>query len=189
MGGIGAVGDIGCYSLDMVLNALGYPKPLTVSGYMSDYFGKSPVYNPGTFDRFGVDDFAAAFVRLEGDIVLDFRISWAMHAETAGDTYILGTDAALKIPSDDCWNSSVGPLTIYRDEAGQHVKTIIPKIFGASEFDDLFYNKISSFVNAVRSGGPAPIPSSQILINQAIIDGIVKSAKLGREIQIERPEI
>ena len=35
-GGIGALGDIGCYSLDMVLNAIGYPKPLTVSGYASD---------------------------------------------------------------------------------------------------------------------------------------------------------
>ena len=29
-GVIGAMGDIGCYSLDMVLNAIGYPKPLTV---------------------------------------------------------------------------------------------------------------------------------------------------------------
>ena len=29
-GGIGALGDIGCYSLDMLLNAIGYPKPLTV---------------------------------------------------------------------------------------------------------------------------------------------------------------
>ena len=30
--GIGALGDIGCYSLDMVLNAIGYPRPLTVIG-------------------------------------------------------------------------------------------------------------------------------------------------------------
>ena len=30
--GIGALADIGCYSLDMVLNAIGYPKPLTVTG-------------------------------------------------------------------------------------------------------------------------------------------------------------
>ena len=41
-GGIGALGDIGCYSLDMVLNAIGYPKPLTVSGYTSDFFGTRP---------------------------------------------------------------------------------------------------------------------------------------------------
>ena len=42
--GLGALADIGCYSLDMVLNAVGYPKPLTVTGYVSDYFGKNPEY-------------------------------------------------------------------------------------------------------------------------------------------------
>ena len=44
--GLGALGDIGCYSLDMVLNAIGYPKPLTVSGYKSDFFGTRPSYYP-----------------------------------------------------------------------------------------------------------------------------------------------
>ena len=37
--GLGALADIGCYSLDLVLNALGNPKPLTVSGYKSAFFG------------------------------------------------------------------------------------------------------------------------------------------------------
>ena len=40
--GLGALGDIGCYSLDMVLNAVGNPKPLTVSGYKSNFFGTDP---------------------------------------------------------------------------------------------------------------------------------------------------
>ena len=40
--------------------------------------------------RFCVDDFAAAFVRLEGGIILDFRIAWAMHVDTPGDTIIYG---------------------------------------------------------------------------------------------------
>jgi len=35
-GAIGAVGDIGCYSLDLVLNALGYPKPRAVTGKPTD---------------------------------------------------------------------------------------------------------------------------------------------------------
>ena len=43
--GVGALGDIGCYSLDMVLNAIGYPKPLTVTGYTSGFFGGNPKYN------------------------------------------------------------------------------------------------------------------------------------------------
>ena len=54
---------------------------------------------------------------------------------------------------------------------------------------DNFYNKVRSFLDAIKEGGTAPVPSSQILYNQAIIDGIVKSAKLGHEIDIDIPEI
>ena len=188
--GIGALADIGCYSLDMVLNAVGYPKPLTVSGYTSAFFGKDPVTFPGHpeyADLFSVDDFAAAFVRLEGGIILDFRISWAMNLDTPGDTIILGTKAGLRIPSTECWNGSIGgPLKIYRTIAGSDVETIVPE---RDNNEDNFYNKIRLFIDAVKEGGSAPVPSSQIIYNQAIIDGISRSAKCGREVTVEIPEI
>ena len=188
-GGIGAMGDIGCYSLDMLLNAVGYPKPLTVTGYTSDFFGKDPATYPGHpeyAEVFGVDDFAAGFVRLEGGIMLDFRISWAMHMDTAGDALILGTKGGLRIPSTDCWNGDFDkPLKIYKTIAGTHTCTEIP----LEPSGDLFYKKLRSFVDAVKDGGTATVPSSQILYNQAIIDGIVKSNALGHEIEIEIPEI
>ncbi len=188
--GIGALADIGCYSLDMVLNAVGYPKPLTVSGYTSAFFGKDPVTFPGHpeyAELFGVDDFAAAFVRLEGGIILDFRISWAMNLDTPGDTIILGTKAGLRIPSTECWNGSIGgPLKIYRTIAGSDVETVVPERTTA---EDNFYSKIRLFVDAVKEGGSAPVPSSQIIYNQAIIDGISRSAKCGREVTVEIPEI
>lgn len=188
--GIGALGDIGCYSLDMVLNAIGYPKPLTVTGYKSDFFGKDPATypdHPEYADAFGVDDFAAAFIRLEGGIILDFRIAWAMNIDTPGDTIILGTKGGLRIPSTNCWNGTVGgPMTLYHEVCGEQTETIIPII---KDDSDLFYEKIRSFLDAVKNGTPAPVPSSQILYNQAIIDGIAKSAALGREIEIEIPEV
>ena len=187
--GLGALGDIGCYSLDMVLNAIGYPKPLTVSGYKSDFFGKSTKYSnkPEYADIFGVDDFAAGFVRLEGGIILDFRIAWAMHLDTSGDTIILGKNGGLRIPSTECWNGSIGgPMTIYHDVAGKQVETVIPEL--DNPYDN-FYLKIRSFLDASMNGGEPPVPSSQIIYNQAIIDGIAKSAELGREIEIEIPEI
>ena len=188
-GGIGAMGDIGCYSLDMLLNAVGYPKPLTVTGYTSDFFGKDPATYPGHpeyAEVFGVDDFAAGFVRLEGGIMLDFRISWAMHMDTAGDALILGTKGGLRIPSTDCWNGDFDkPLKIYKTIAGTHTCTEIP----LEPSGDLFYKKLRSFIDAVKDGGTATVPSSQILYNQAIIDGIVKSNALGHEIEIEIPEI
>ena len=39
------------------------------------------------------------------------------------------------------------------------------------------------------AGGTATIPTSEIIYNQAIIDGIVKSNAVGHEIAIEIPEI
>ena len=192
--GIGALGDIGCYSLDMVLNAIGYPKPLTVSGYKSAFFGKDPNYppyvkagHPEYAEKFGVDDFAAAFVRLEGGIILDFRIAWAMNLDTPGDTIIMGTKASLRIPSTECWNGSVGgPMTLYHNVCGEPTKTEIPII---SMKENLFELKVRTFLDAIKEGTAAPVPSSQILYNQAIIDGIAKSAEAGREIEIEIPEI
>ena len=189
--GIGALGDIGCYSLDMVLNALGYPKPITITGYKSAYFGTDPNYyydHPENAAVFGVDDFAAAFIRLEDDIILDFRISWAMHMNTPGDTIIMGTKGSLRIPSTDCWNGTVGgPMTIYTEVAGQQTQYQIPilplKGLGRVE------RKVRSFLDAILTGGTSPVPTSQILINQAIIDGIAKSAELGHEIKVEIPEI
>ena len=188
-GAIGAVGDIGSYSLDMLLHAVGDPKPLTVSGYTSDFFGKNPATypeHPEYAEAFAVDDFAAAFIRLEGGIILDFRISWAMHMDTCVDALILGTKGGLRIPSTECWNGSFDkPLKIYKRVAGSNVEIEIP----LKEDKDLFYKKCRSFIDAVREDGEATVPSSQILYNQAIIDGIVKSAKLGKEIEIEIPEI
>ena len=190
-GGIGALGDIGCYSLDMVLNAVGYPKPLTVTGYTSDFFGKDPACYPNHPEyakTFGVDDFAAGFVRLEGGIILDFRIAWAMNIDTPGDTIILGTKGGLRIPSTDCWNGSVGGnMKIYKEIAGTQTETVIPIL--DSNFGALFDKKIRSFLDAVKYGDPVAVPSEQIIYNQAIIDGINRSAACGHEVTIEIPEI
>ena len=180
---VGAVGDIGCYGLDFALNSIGYPKPLSVSAYTSDFFGKDPGYypdHPEYAEKFGVDDFAAGFIRLEGGIVLDFKISWAMHMDTMGDAIILGTKGGLRIPSTQCWNGEFdSPMTIYKTVAGKQISYQVP----LEPMGELFYNKIRSFLDAIRTNGTAPVPTEQIIYNQAIIDGIVKSAELGKEIE------
>ncbi|MBP5609948.1 MAG: Gfo/Idh/MocA family oxidoreductase [Clostridia bacterium] len=192
--GLGALGDIGCYSLDCVLNAIGYPKPLTVTGYKSDFFGKDPNYShylkvghPEYAKKFSVDDFAAAFIRLEGGIIVDFRIAWAMNLDTSGDSIIMGTKGSLRIPSTECWNGSFDkPLKIYHEVAGAQVCTEIPLI--ERKFD-LFDMKIRSFLDASKNGTPSPVPTSQIIYNQAILDGIAKSAEAGKEVEISIPKI
>ena len=194
--GVGALADIGCYSLDMVLNAIGYPKPLTVTGFKTDYFGKNPktycnAEHPDMIaSKFGVDDFAGGFIRLEGGIYLDFRISWAMNINTPGDTIILGTEGGLRIPSTGCWNGSTGgPMTIYKTVAGQQTEEVIQVLKDDEKNGTLWQRKIFAFIDAIQGNKPAPTPTSQIIINQAIINGIVDSAELGHEVEITIPEI
>lgn len=189
LAGAGAMADIGCYSLDMALNALGNPKPLTVSAYTSNHFGTNPKYHKEAAS-FDVEDFGVAMIRLEHDIVLNYKISWAMHMDTLGATMFLGSEGGLKVtsagsgPWSGVWDGSVGSMTLYHDVMEQHVQSTIPII---EHRLDLFAEKVRDFVAAIRDNRPAPIPGEQILYNQAIIDGVLRSAASKREVTIELP--
>ena len=184
--GVGCLADIGCYALDFALNSIGYPKPLTVSATACNYFGTNPKYHPDAKD-FNVDDFSAAFIRLEGGITLDFRMSWAMHMDTTGDFIFLGTDAGLKVKQPTlgtwggAWDGPIGEVKLMHDIFDKHTETVIP-LDEARE--NLFEKKVRSFVEAVLYNKPAPIPTSEIVYNQAIIDGIRRSVELGKEVDI-----
>ncbi len=187
--GAGAMADIGCYSLDMAMNALGYPKPLTVSAFTSNYFGTNPLYHRDAA-KFEVEDFGVAMVRFEGDIVMNFKVSWAMHMDTLGDTLFLGTQGGLKVkpfgkgPWSGMWDGKVGSIELFHDIQGHHTESPIP----IQEHNiDLFAEKVKDFVRAVAEGNPAPIPGEQIVRNQAVIDGILRSSATGREVEIHIP--
>ncbi|MFK7696056.1 Gfo/Idh/MocA family protein [Paenibacillus sp. HJGM_3] len=189
LAGAGAMADIGCYSLDMALNTLGYPRPLTVSAYTSNHFGRNPLYHPEA-SRFEVEDFGVALVRFENDLVLQFKISWAMHMDTLGATMFLGSEAGLKVtpfgtgPWSGVWDGKIGAMTLFHDEFGGHTQTEVPLIQHSL---NLFDEKVRDFAEAVRDGRPAPIPGEQILIQQAIIDGVLRSAESRREVSVELP--
>ncbi len=187
LAGSGAIADIGCYALDMVLDALDHPRPLTVSAYTSNYFGTSPKYHPD-WARFEVEDFGVALVRLEGGITLNFKVSWAMHMDSLGATMFLGTDAGLKVgpAGSGAWDGTISSCTLYHDLLGHHTASPIPL---QNHNVRIFYEKVRAFVVAIQEGKPAPIPGEQILRNQAIIDGILRSSAEGREVAIEIPEI
>jgi predicted dehydrogenase len=174
----------------MVLNTIGYPKPLTVSAVAYDHFGKNPKYtSPKDAARFCVDDFCGAFIRLETGITLDFRMSWAMHMDSTGSTIFLGTDAGLKVePSysgnalwGGAWDGSCGDVTLFHDVLGVPTHTPIPM---QDMREDRFFLKCRSFVDAITGGLPSPVPTKEIIYNQAIIDGIIRSCECGHEVEV-----
>ena len=197
LAGVGCLADIGCYGLDMALNAVGYRKPVTVSAYASDYFGKNPKYYDPVKGggEFTVDDFTCALIRFEDGLVLDFRMSWAMHMDTMGDTLFLGTEGGLKVKSPNpevnwggAWDGGVGDIYLYRDIDGNQVEVKIPKKVEDNK-KGFFFLKCKDFCDAIRNGGESPIPWQEIIYNQAIIDGIIRSSALKREVEVNIPEI
>ncbi len=190
--GVGCLADIGCYGLDMALNSVGYRKPVTVSAFASDKFGKNPKYHPEA-DKFEVDDLTAALIRFEDGLVMDFRMSWAMHMDTMGDTLFLGTEAGLKVKSPHpetnwggAWDGTIGDVYLYQDIQGNQTETKIPLKPNAN---NRFYLKCRAFCDAILNNGPAPIPWEEIIYNQAIIDGILRSSQCGHEVEVVIPEI
>ena len=193
LAGVGALADIGCYSLDMVLSAVGYPKPLTVSACAFNKFGTNPKYH-NEYDKFDVDDHSVALIRLEGGIALDFRMSWAMHMDSMGDTMFFGTDAGLKVkPAGNfgggwggAWDGTIGPIFMYSDVNGQLCETSVPL---RTPSDDNFYHKVKAFCEAIKNKTGAPIPTIESVYNQAIIDGIYRSSQANKEVEIKIPKL
>ena len=108
-----------------------------------------------------------------------------MNIDTPGDTIFLGTKGGLRVPSTDCWNGTLNkPMTIYHEVAGEQVETVVPLKADINLWDA----KIRSFLDACKEGGKAPVPSADIIYNQAILDGIAKSNAVGHEIEIVIPE-
>jgi predicted dehydrogenase len=85
-------------------------------------------------------------------------------------------------PWAGAWDGRVGSITLYHDEFGRQTQTEIPII---QHQINLFHEKVRDFAEAVRDGKPAPIPGEQILIQQAIIDGVLRSAEAKREVEID----
>ena len=191
--GFGCLGDIGCYSIDECLHAIKYPKPLTVSAIATNYFGKNPKYwqDAANFD---VDDFSVALVRMEGDVTFVFKQSWAMHADSLGDTLWLGTEGAIKILNGHDELRRPSRVLYYTDVNGNFVDSYVLPDRPMLPYDnegpmDMWWGKMRAFVDAVKTNGPAPVPGEEILYNQAICDGIYRSSKLGKEVEIVIPEI
>ena len=191
LAGAGALADIGCYSLDMALDALDYPLPLTVSATASSHFGTNPRYHKEA-DRFEVEDFGVALVRLEGGITLNFKTAWAMHMDTLGATLFLGTDAGLKVtpagsgPWSGVWDGGVGSVTLYHDILGLPHREPYPR----AQPQPAHLLREGARLRHRRPGGPpGPHPGEQIVRNQAVIDAILRSAAEQREVAVEIPPL
>ena len=180
--GLGAVADIGVYSLDAALYVMGHPKPVAVSGIANNILGTKyckPVMGSWKWvpEDLEVEDFGVASVRFEDGSMMIFKTSWIMHMDSLGGTFFLGTKAGLKLH----------PLTVYRNEWGMLSDTVlqVPNV----EDIELFKAENLAFADAVRENKPSPIPADQMLLTNVIIQGLIDSAAAGNEVAVSVPNV
>lgn len=180
--GFGAAADIGVYALDTALWMMGHPLPVAVSGTALTEIGyagppKRGVHwnwDPAQLD---VEEFGAGWIRFDNDAVLVLKSIWAMHMESAGETFFLGTKGGLQLTPS---------LKVYRDEWG--VLADVSLQVEESPQRDQFQREIEAFYQAIRTGGPSPIDPWEALMTNVIIEGLLKSARLhGQEVPLSMP--
>jgi len=173
--GGGPLVDIAVHMLDISLHLMGNPKPLSVSGVTASVFGKErrgigTWGKPDWAGHFDVEDFASAFVRLEGNRTLSLDVSWAAHVDRPKDyVELLGVDGGL--------NYYGGELKFLTERDGE----VIDEIRTDGNADErVAMNR--EFLAAIDGGQPPECDAYSGLVTCSVLDAIYRSAKSGSEI-------
>jgi predicted dehydrogenase len=179
MSGGGPIIDLGVHRLDLAMWLMGSPAPVTVSAATYDPIGSALAEATGK--AFDVEDLGAAFVRFEGGASLVLEASWAGYIGKREDmvTEILGTEGGLVQR-----NTGEGydfEAWYFGRAGGALTETRVRRRLDPTP------DPYSDFVEALLEGRPTLAPAEAGLKVQMVLDGIYKSAKLGREVRLRAP--
>jgi predicted dehydrogenase len=189
LAGGGPLADIGVHALDYALHLLGEPKVVAVSAATHSELGPqgrgggkeySALASTHAFD---VEDFASAFLRLEGGGTLLIEASWATYRETDDllDFTVYGTDGGAELKVQGAPFPAVGQLRVFTDkdgESGDYVPPVLPGRAHDAVVED--------FITAVRGGEAVwgEHDGSLALYRAQIIDACYQSAREQREVRL-----
>jgi predicted dehydrogenase len=158
--GGGALIDIGCYFLDVILYLLGSPQPISATAMTFSGIGGV---------RLDVEEHASLMIRFKGGPVATLEIAWASNMDHGEGYVIFGTKGGLKL----------NPFTYFTEYDGEQV-AISMEIGGQwGGFKD-----IDDFVSACLEDRTPKTPGEDGLKVMQIISMAYLSAKLGREVTL-----
>ncbi|MBX3054627.1 MAG: Gfo/Idh/MocA family oxidoreductase [Caldilineaceae bacterium] len=174
--------DIGVHVLDLTLWLMGNPQPVAVTGVaaapLAHLPGQFAAWNrdaplPATWD---VEDYAAAFVRFETGATLVLEVSWLLHHDIEGEDmqiWLYGTEGGCHWPKAQFLSSNYQTKQLYNRELKLTADSMEPHAQECVEF-----------ARAIATGAPSPVPAEHSLQVLSILDGIYRSQKEGKEVQI-----
>jgi predicted dehydrogenase len=181
--GGGALVDIGTHAIDFALYVLGYPEVVEVSGTTRDAFGTREDYT--AIDQWGspgdgtvdVEDSATALIRCADGQTVSLEVAWASNRPPNNAIVVRGTEAGASFDHVD------GDLELYETSG-----------LGTAHFTDSTVETPEEnghraeqrrFVEAIRTGGPAPVPVEEGIAVQRVIDALYRSSETGRAVRLD----
>ena len=189
LAGGGPLADIGVHVLDYALYLLGEPKVTAVSASVHAELGPRGLGGSGrpaadsARSAFEVEDFASAFLRLEGGGTLVVEAGWAAYRSPDDliDFSVYGTDGGAELKINGATETPVGTLTVYAESDGVNTDREV-----SAEPGRAHQHVVEDFVDVVR-GDPAQWSrhdGSLALTRAEIIDAAYLSAQENREITL-----
>ncbi|AUZ88393.1 oxidoreductase [Arthrobacter agilis] len=184
MAGGGPLADIGVHVLDYALHLLGEPAVLSVSASTYSELGPQGrgggTYGAqGAGSAFEVEDFASAFLRLDGGATLLVEAGWAAyrHADDLLDFRLYGTDGGAELSRVGGPEDAVESLHVY-SERGDYEPDVGPSLGHQGVIDD--------FLAAIRAGESewGRHDGTLALSRARVIDACYVSAAQHREVQL-----
>ncbi|WP_461172863.1 Gfo/Idh/MocA family oxidoreductase [Arthrobacter sp. Z1-9] len=189
LAGGGPLADIGVHALDYALHLLGEPKVVAVSAATHSELGPqgrgggSEYSALASSHAFEVEDFASAFLRLEGGGTLLIEASWATYRETDDllDFTVYGTDGGAELKVQGAPFPPVGQLRVFTEKDGESADYVPPALPGRAH-DGV----VEDFVTAVRGGKDVwgEHDGSLALYRAQIIDACYQSAREQKEVRL-----
>jgi predicted dehydrogenase len=181
LSGGGPLVDIGVHMLDLCLDFMGYPEPVSVVG--ATYakfgpFGRGEMPNrPGEGTAYDVEDLASAHIRFANGATVVLEVSWALETEDRDWVEVMGTRGGVRLAG--------GKVQVFSEQFGRPVDSfpLLPQMPGEQMRTDL----MAHFVHCCRTGEEPVAGVRHGLLLNRIFDAIYTSgAEDGRQVAVAR---
>ncbi|MDI2034750.1 Gfo/Idh/MocA family protein [Paenarthrobacter nitroguajacolicus] len=187
LAGGGPLADIGVHVLDYSLHLLGEPKVLAVSASTHSELGPRGLGGNARYTassashKFEVEDFASAFIRLEGGGTLILEAGWATYRDERDlmDFTVYGTDGGADLRSVGASENPVADVHVFTEKDGENADFEV-----VAEPGRAHQAVVDDFVAAVRGGETVwgSHDGSLALSRALVLDACYKSALEQREV-------
>ncbi len=164
--GGGVIIDLGIVLLDLVLWLMGYRAVKSVS--VQKFYSETT----------NVEDSAVGLIRLSGESAINFEASWSLQSEK--DSFQLSAFC-------EKGNIHLNPLRAFRKIGDNEIDYTPTSGFSDKNmFKKSYENELKHFITSIHNDSLPLISSGkEALLRMNLLEGIYKSAELGREINLD----